>query len=50
MSDVAAPATRKAGNLAPAATGLGSLMAFMLVAETLIRAGVISRFIVPPPS
>jgi NitT/TauT family transport system permease protein len=35
-----------------AAKGLGfaALVAFLLVAEFLIRAGVISRFIVPPPS
>ncbi len=35
---------------APAATGLGTLIGFLLVAELLIRIGVINRFIVPPPS
>jgi NitT/TauT family transport system permease protein len=35
---------------APAAVGLGSLVAFFLVIELLIKLGVINRFIVPPPS
>ncbi len=35
---------------APAAVGLGSLALFLLAAEFLIRAGVINRYIVPPPS
>jgi NitT/TauT family transport system permease protein len=39
-----------AGNLAAKAVGLVSLVAFLLVAEALIRADVVSRFIVPPPS
>ena len=38
------------GNLAAAVAGLGSLVVFLLVAEILIQIGVISRFIVPPPS
>jgi NitT/TauT family transport system permease protein len=50
VTDVAAPASRKAENLAPAAVGIGSLVAFLLVAELLIRAGAISQFIVPPPT
>jgi NitT/TauT family transport system permease protein len=50
MTD-AAPATRKPGrDLAPAVVGLGSIIAFFLAAEALIRAGVINRYIVPPPS
>ncbi|MGH6684861.1 MAG: ABC transporter permease, partial [Pseudolabrys sp.] len=36
--------------IAPAATGLVSLLAFLLLCEVLIRADLISRFIVPPPS
>lgn len=38
------------GNLAAAVAGLGSLVVFLLVVEILIQIGVISRFIVPPPS
>jgi NitT/TauT family transport system permease protein len=38
------------GGSAPALVGLGSLVAFFLVVELLIQTGVISRFIVPPPS
>ncbi len=45
-----AAARRGAGRYAPALTGLGSVLAFLLVAEGLIRAGIISQFIVPPPS
>jgi NitT/TauT family transport system permease protein len=50
MTDIAAPAARRAGNIGPAALGIGTVIAFLLGAEVLIRAGVISRFIVPPPS
>jgi NitT/TauT family transport system permease protein len=39
-----------AGDLAPAATGLGCVVLFFGVLETLIRTGVISEYIVPPPS
>jgi len=47
----AAPAKRSApGDFAPAAVGLGTLVAFFLAIEILIRTGVISQFIVPPPS
>lgn len=49
MTD-AAIQRRKPGNVAPAAVGLGTLVAFLLLCEWLIRADVISRFIVPPPS
>ena len=38
------------GNLAAKAVGFASLLAFLLIAEALIRADAISRFIVPPPS
>ena len=47
----ATPAKRsRPGNLAAAAAGLGSLAAFLLVVEMLIRIGVLNRFIIPPPS
>jgi NitT/TauT family transport system permease protein len=48
-----APApTRRArsGGMAPAAVGLGTLVAFFLLMELLIQAGLVNRFIVPPPS
>lgn len=35
---------------APAAVGIGTLVAFILVVEMLIRAGAVNRFIVPLPS
>ena len=50
MTDVAAAPRPRSGNMAPAAVGLGSIVVFLLVAEALIRAGIISRYIVPPPS
>ena len=50
MTDVSAAPRVKAGNLAPAATGIATLVVFLLLCEWLIRAGVISRYIVPPPS
>lgn len=40
----------KLGKYAPAAASLGALVAFFVVVEILIQAGLISRFIVPPPS
>ena len=47
----ASPANRPAlAGLAPAAVGFGSLVAFFIVVEILIRFGVLNRFIVPPPS
>ena len=50
MTD-AARATGKPGrDLAPTVVGIGSVVALFLVAEALIRAGVINRYIVPPPS
>jgi ABC-type nitrate/sulfonate/bicarbonate transport system permease component len=50
MTDIATASRPKPGNFAPAAVGFGSLVAFLLLCEWLIRASVISRFIVPPPS
>jgi NitT/TauT family transport system permease protein len=35
---------------APAVAGVGTLVTFFLVVELLVQAGLISRFIVPPPS
>ena len=35
---------------APVATGLASLLLFFCVMEVVIRSGLVSRFIVPPPS
>src|SRR5207237_10271854 len=37
-------------NFVPAALGLGTLIAFILLFEALIRAGLVNRFIVPMPS
>src|SRR3954451_3116455 len=37
-------------NLVPAALGFGTLIAFILIVEALIRTGAINRFIVPMPS
>jgi NitT/TauT family transport system permease protein len=34
----------------PALTGLGTVVAFFLVMEFVVQTGIISRFIVPPPS
>jgi NitT/TauT family transport system permease protein len=54
MSTVAParPASRPSPLLAyvPALTGLATVAGFFVLMEVLIRAGVISRFIVPPPS
>jgi NitT/TauT family transport system permease protein len=47
---IAATNHRRSDNLAAKAVGFASLLAFLLVAETLIRADFISRFIVPPPT
>jgi ABC-type nitrate/sulfonate/bicarbonate transport system permease component len=47
----AAPARRfSAANLAPAATGLGSVVLFFVAMEVIIRSGLVSEYIVPPPS
>lgn len=40
----------KESRLAPAALGLGSLVAFLLLAEAAIRLNFVNRFIVPMPS
>jgi ABC-type nitrate/sulfonate/bicarbonate transport system permease component len=48
----AAASARRArpGNFAAAAVGLGAFAAFLLAVEIFIQTGVVSRFIVPPPS
>ena len=47
----AAPARRaRLRNLAPALTGLATVVGFFVAVEILIQTGVINRFIVPPPS
>lgn len=47
----AAPAHRRfSGGLAPAATGIACVVLFFAIMEALIRTGVISEYIVPPPS
>jgi len=38
------------GDYAPAAAGLGWLVCFFLLLEGLIQAGILNRFIIPPPS
>ena len=38
------------GDYAPAAVGVGSLVAFFVIMEVLVQSGLVSRFIVPPPS
>jgi NitT/TauT family transport system permease protein len=53
MTDAAAtpPTPRLArANVTPALTGIATIILALLLAEWLIRAGVINRFIVPPPS
>ncbi len=47
---MSAVARRKPAAYAPAAAGFGALLAFFVIAEILIQTGLISRFIVPPPS
>ena len=42
--------TQRTARYTPQLVGAGSLLAFLAVLELLIRAGVITRFIVPPPS
>jgi ABC-type nitrate/sulfonate/bicarbonate transport system permease component len=47
----AAPARRfTAARFAPAATGLGCVVLFFVAMEGVIRAGIVSEYIVPPPS
>jgi ABC-type nitrate/sulfonate/bicarbonate transport system permease component len=50
MTDIISSRRPAAAGIAPAVTGLVSLVAFLLLCEVLIRADLISRFIVPPPS
>ena len=46
----AATIRQSSRDLAPAAVGLGTFVAFLLLMEIVIRLGIVSRFIVPPPS
>jgi ABC-type nitrate/sulfonate/bicarbonate transport system permease component len=39
-----------ARDYAPAITGFGTLVAFLLLMELLVQTGLVNRFIVPPPS
>jgi NitT/TauT family transport system permease protein len=48
MTDVAVG--RSGRGVPPAAVGVATLVLFLLVVELLIRTGLISRYIVPPPS
>jgi len=51
MTDAALPAARSArAGLAPRIVGLATVLAALLLAELMIRSGLINRFIVPPPS
>lgn len=43
-------AIRTSNTLAPKLVGIGSVLAFFAAVEILIRAGLLNRFIVPPPS
>ncbi len=38
------------GDYTPAVVGVGSLVAFFAIMEALVQSGLVSRFIVPPPS
>ncbi|MBV9954683.1 MAG: ABC transporter permease, partial [Pseudolabrys sp.] len=42
--------TQRTARYTPQLVGAGSLLAFLAALELLIRAGVITRFIVPPPT
>jgi NitT/TauT family transport system permease protein len=47
----AMPARRSSpGDYAPRLVGIGSLVTFFLLMEVLIQLGIVSRFVVPPPS
>ena len=46
----AAAIRQSSRDLAPAAVGLGTFVAILLLMEIVIRLGIVSRFIVPPPS
>src|SRR5665647_3852902 len=50
MTATTPPRRLALGNALPALTGLGTLVAFFVMMELLIQTGVLSRFIIPPPS
>jgi NitT/TauT family transport system permease protein len=50
MTDVMPIRNPASRGVPPAAVGIGTLVVFFLAVELLIQTGVISRFIVPPPS
>lgn len=50
MTDAAATRRPPRWQITPAVVGFTSIVAALLIAELLIRVGVINRFIVPPPS
>jgi NitT/TauT family transport system permease protein len=51
MTDAALPTARPVrSGLAPRAVGLATIAVALLLAEAMIRGGLINRFIVPPPS
>jgi len=50
MTIAASPASISARSYAAPMVGLGSFVAFVLIVETLIRVGLLNRFIIPLPS
>jgi NitT/TauT family transport system permease protein len=50
MTDAAIPRRMASSGALPAATGIATLTAALLIAELLIQIGLVNRFIVPPPS
>ncbi len=50
MTAAALTGRTSARDYLPAATGVGSLVAFFLIMELLVQTGMVNRFIVPPPS
>jgi len=50
MTDATATQRPARARVAPAVIGFATVMAALLLAELLIQAGIINRFIVPPPS
>jgi ABC-type nitrate/sulfonate/bicarbonate transport system permease component len=47
---MSAAVARRSGSYLPQAVGVGSLLAFFATMEVLVQTGLVSRFIVPPPS